>query len=527
MASDDEYEADSFADFTEDDYLQIDVVTAIAESLHPSVNNTTAGPAITIELEEGELQGEGESSDTTCKGKGKEKEVDVEALIAARNKLPLIKGYRRKGILYVSDLASSVWCEVQYEYGLLQRRWRPVWQRPTTFKSRKGKEITVQTAIADKNDQITQRGKAVHKDLELEVLPERMLVGIVTDEEHEALHMLNMYACMQILLTDGLTREIPIYGIIQDNVVMGIIDEIIVVGEIEKDEPTEGSPEKRRKLDPKPDKEQHNLEDCIAPSKGKGRAQGSPMKLRLLDSKTRRVMYPPSDDDAKGSRMQLMLYHRLLNDLLSPEFDFFRLWAKIGLDPDKKFSEKFIGEAGLSNKDGQVVYDCLSGVEKLWQGLRDSFGPVTIDPVLTLVYRWVPEGGPIGRSKVKRIRDDEDVTVQGAIELSLQDLKRTLACKAPLPGQPKVDEASVPPVEGLIVEEDTAHKVICTKEFLYDANLLDPHVADNLDWWHGRREARGVPIQHAWRCHQCEYQDGCEWIEQKATEHAKTRASRR
>ncbi|KAF9245884.1 exonuclease V [Melanogaster broomeanus] len=62
--------------------------------------------------------------------------------------------------------------------------------------------------------------------------------------------------------------------------------------------------------------------------------------------------------------------------------------------------------------------------------------------------------------------------------------------------------------------------IIGTKEFRMNDSLLDAHLADVLEWWHGARPARGVEVTQTNRCFTCEYRDSCEWREKKAKEAA-------
>jgi hypothetical protein len=50
---------------------------------------------------------------------------------------------------------------VQFEYGLQQRRNRPVESRPNSFTSSAGKTISVAKAVAVKNDKVLKGGKVL------------------------------------------------------------------------------------------------------------------------------------------------------------------------------------------------------------------------------------------------------------------------------------------------------------------------------------------------------------------------------
>lgn len=76
--------------------------------------------------------------------------------------------------------------------------------------------------------------------------------------------------------------------------------------------------------------------------------------LTIVDYKTRRMPSLPPDEDTISSQMQLMLYHRLLSPLLSPEtFDFDALWAKQAVNPHQSFSRQFVEDIGLLTRDGK------------------------------------------------------------------------------------------------------------------------------------------------------------------------------
>ncbi len=49
-------------------------------------------------------------------------------------------------------------CELQFEYGLLQKRSRRLEHRPASFVSRNGKDISVRKDVATVNDKVQKRG---------------------------------------------------------------------------------------------------------------------------------------------------------------------------------------------------------------------------------------------------------------------------------------------------------------------------------------------------------------------------------
>ncbi|KAG6846053.1 hypothetical protein H0H87_006417 [Tephrocybe sp. NHM501043] len=191
-ASDDEYTDYNFDDLTEEDLRRVDA----------HVEARLGEPKVTIELPPGPGPGPGSSSEETPVSqrgvspsasefdheegdagvRRKKREDDLDRLADS----PLAR-HRRNGVLSVTDLASLAWCEVQFDYGLRQRRSMPIASRPQSFVSAQGKTIVVAKEVAVANDKITKQGKALHRALEREVKPEEFKVDISSPEEVWAL----------------------------------------------------------------------------------------------------------------------------------------------------------------------------------------------------------------------------------------------------------------------------------------------------------------------------------------------------
>ncbi|KAG2120610.1 exonuclease V a 5' deoxyribonuclease-domain-containing protein [Suillus discolor] len=310
----------------------------------------------------------------------------------------------------VTDLVSPVWCEVQYEYGLYGERHRPLESRPPSFKSRDGQQIQVKQSVAQQHDRTLKRGASIHKNLELEVRPKKLFVRTSTDEERWALRLFNLTAGLEQLIFEGITRELPVFGITHGQVVFGIIDEVTrrVPSEVNKlHNPAkrgpvspESSPVKkkqRRSLSPFqtdisvslnqsiPEKtcaaDQFPTEGDICDNSMAEISIPRPVHLEptfydltLVDYKTRRVSSLPPDEDTISSQMQLMLYHRLLSPLLSPEtFDFNALWSKQSVNPHQSFSRNFVEDIGLLTKDQQDPFHVdLNSMVAAWVSVVHS-----------------------------------------------------------------------------------------------------------------------------------------------------------
>jgi exonuclease V len=118
--------------------------------------------------------------------------------------------------------------------------------------------------------------------------------------------------------------------------------------------------------------------------------------LTLIDYKTRRAPSLPPEEDTVSSQLQLMLYHRLLSALLSPEtFDFYALWVKLGINPHKSFSRSFVEDIGLPTGDERDLPELhvdLCSMVAAWisvvHAARSCGAPLRgISPELQIIYR--------------------------------------------------------------------------------------------------------------------------------------------
>lgn len=136
---------------------------------------------------------------------------------------------------------------------------------------------------------------------------------------------------------------------------------------------------------------QTTLDKAFSPRKNKAK------KLYLIDNKSRGTATLPHSRDVLPAHLQLMLYHRLLSNLLfppvaeagstsSPQYDFARLWRHVNVNPSLPFKSKFLQDLG---QIGDADLRCLEDVVGLWnrtvESLRRSIRGINGD--LEVVYR--------------------------------------------------------------------------------------------------------------------------------------------
>ncbi|KAH7914727.1 exonuclease V [Hygrophoropsis aurantiaca] len=369
----------------------------------------------------------------------------------------------------VTDLVSPAWCEVQYEYGLRQQRHKPLERRPSSFVSAAGKEIQVQQSVAVQNDRRLKRGKLVHAKLEREIHPEQITVTISTEEERWGLRLFTMITGLEEIVLTGITREFPIFGLTHGQVVIGIIDEIqkchIVSGDSAKNRkrpspsssPVKKKPRQHMDLLPSsttpPYLPQHALDeadnqipesiDSDIPTDQSSifddcpHSNGHPYNLRVIDYKTRRSSSLPTDEDSISSKLQLMLYCRMLSSILSPGLiDFAALWNQLELNPIRVLSDRFMDEIGWrSRSDPNISGDLnLNQLVELWWTTVHSvqcsgYGLAGVNSELQIIYRRSKSIRSTRKEQTKdteqseELLEQEDLDLARAIEESLRSAK--------------------------------------------------------------------------------------------------------
>ncbi len=136
------------------------------------------------------------------------------------------------------------------------------------------------------------KGKERHKELHEEIA---ILVTVEPKSKADniALRLHNIQVGLIRLIVEGMTRELPVFGKINSLFVMGIVDEL-------------------------------NLED---------------KHLFILDTKTRQKETMPSEAQKRTTRFQLMLYNKLIHDLVSEKFFAEELLSFYGIKKSDKISD--------------------------------------------------------------------------------------------------------------------------------------------------------------------------------------------
>ncbi|OLL22801.1 Exonuclease V [Neolecta irregularis DAH-3] len=190
------------------------------------------------------------------------------------------------------------------------------------------------------------KGQKVHATLELELHETKPVAHATSTEDRWALRFINILFAISELETHQKTRELTVFGFINDTFVLGIIDEISISAQTSQT-----------------------------------------ILLSIADYKTRVNPTLPSKFQLKQTSFQLMLYKQLLQDLVSATFDFVKFSNIVRVDPDKCLTLPFIMEMA---ETGILCLDILlenNTLRKLWEyTLRKKLARYSVNQELFVHY---------------------------------------------------------------------------------------------------------------------------------------------
>ncbi|PLB52279.1 hypothetical protein P170DRAFT_462268 [Aspergillus steynii IBT 23096] len=452
----------------------------------------------------------------------------------------------------VTDLISPAWCELQYWYTL------------TKF-GRKRRTPAMKT------------GSTIHKTLEDEIYT-TVSVEITTREDALALRIWNVIQGLRMLREYGITRELEVWGVVDGELVNGVIDELSFECPDPELELTAASHyadiEASRAV--MPEYQMSLTEYLLSPSQGGRRlsdmswqeepAQGSDdsfsmgsrstveipdlPRVYMTDVKTRggNGSLPTVKSTAfRPTSLQLQMYYHMLNRLVtSDDVTIDLLAARYGLDPTRTFTDAFIMEVGGLNDQ---FFDALSS-----QDLDPDFVPTPED----VMARRTP---PSSQSQYTTDSSDAPSASQDSTSMllthsnlsSLWNLMKEqlrLTFLPPLPPHsssvsvaPSIPSEFQPPMlesyptvlSPLLTAryisstpaEDSSRRELGSRSFLFDPTSLTSYLSDQMEWWRGERNPRGVEVMEAWKCRICEFNDECSWRQERELAFARRKRGRR
>ncbi|KAF9696830.1 hypothetical protein EKO04_005293 [Ascochyta lentis] len=316
--------------------------------------------------------------------------------------------------------------------------------------------------------QAMRTGSKIHQKLEDEVHT-TVLVKVQTREDRFGLRMWNTISGLRCLRETGLTRELEVWGVIDGQVVNGVIDEVSYeCPDPALEEQVELFKAQRSGGTVPLPKDQLTIAQAFAKAaSGVDNAgdawAGDPepdRQIYIADVKTRGVRTKPTGASLRPTWMQLMLYRKLLESLSLNTVDAQTVLARYDLNPLEPFTEVFLQEIG-------------------------DIGPGDIGP--------------------------NDKAANFPNLLSLWSLLVTEM------------QLTIPPfsLSSILRAEFRYAKtgdVIGSELTVYDAGIIERYINDEMAWWKGNREAKGVEIEEAFKCRICDFADDCTWRQKKVDE---------
>ena len=196
-------------------------------------------------------------------------------------------------------------------------------------------------------------------------------------------------------------------------------------------------------------------------------------ELVILDNKTRRTNSLPSDAQKMGHSLQLMLYKCMLDGLTCGTTNLRLLVKHLNLDFNRELTRgviEHIEKCGLSG-----LFPTLTETDYTTSAGKESNPPIsrkiTFEAVADRMYMLISGLG-------------------------------------------------LPLVSSMLVqyEYQVTGEVIGVESVDYDEQWMKEMLKSSVDFWNGRRPAKGVDIEDSWKCESCQFRDVCVWRIQKGLE---------
>jgi len=305
-----------------------------------------------------------------------------------------------------------------------------------------------------------RNGTKIHQKLEDEVHA-TVPVQVQSKEDRFALRMWNAISGLRCLRETGITRELEVWGVLEGQVVNGVIDEL----SYECPDPAfEEQMEKSRAereggVVPLPG--QPTIAQAFAKASSQqedSRWIGSLERDRqvyLADVKTRSVWSLPAGASLRPTWMQLMIYRKLLESLALNTVDAETVFARYDLKPLEPLTSTFLDEIGGIGPDNEAA--SYPNLLSLWALLITEM-QATLPPTSL---------SPILRAEFRYAKTGD---------------------------------------------------VIGSELTVYETAIIDTYVSEEMAWWKGSREAKGVEVEEAFKCRICDFAEECSWRKTKVEE---------
>ncbi|KAK1775219.1 exonuclease V [Copromyces sp. CBS 386.78] len=439
---------------------------------------------------------------TPRKSRRPKRSVEEKNLVIEDTRSPILR-FRTfpKKPFSVTDLTSGAWCELQYYYVLSKLPGG----KKTQTRAMKG-------------------GTSIHERLEREIYTP-VSVEITKPEDNFGLKIWNIITGLRTLRDTGLTRELEVWGILDDGLVVnGVIDGL----SYENPDPTleeEVLSSRSSQVTDQPLSQQQQPEttDFFPPEVADKR------EIFITDVKTRGSKKPPTKAAMRVTIIQLFLYHRFLSEMASGKLNYWRVFERYGIDPDEPFSDTFMAQMGalheevFSDTTSQPDYVSAASTtseEAFEAGVSrdvddDLESTVSSHAFDSLKYRTL-------RDLVSLLKFELQLTFpRGGASLGqivAVEFRYRSSHRLRVPNEENEYEEMEDPENG---------SIICVNTFWVEPETLNMYLQDDLQWWKGERDPRGVPVEESYKCQMCEFAGECDWrmrLEQETMRMAKKKS---
>lgn len=405
-----------------------------------------------------------------------------------------------------------------------------------------------------------KKGTTIHQALEDE-LHTTVPVKVTTKEDALALRIWNIIQGLQSLRESGMTRELEVWGLVDGELVNGVIDQlsyecpdpeleasaathyadleksrVAAVAQADAESPLQYqmsltdyflSSQRGKRLSEVSWGEENEGLDMPTPPPPPPDAY-SVSRVYLTDNKTRGTASAPSvkSTSFRPTLLQLQMYYHMLNRMTtSDEVSIQLLASRYDLDPEKPFSDDFIAEVGgLTDRffdptsSGEFDPDFIPSPE---DATRKSSPPTNSQKSMSVLLHHN------SLSKLWSLMKDQ-LRLTFLPPTSEDDVH--FAPSIPSEAQPALLESYSTIISPLLSAHyiSSSHsKILGTRSFFYDPTNLTSYMSNQMSWWRGQRDPQGVDIFEAWKCRICEFNDECEWRQEKAFSLANRNRSRK
>ncbi|KAG6619846.1 hypothetical protein I3842_13G106400 [Carya illinoinensis] len=230
-----------------------------------------------------------------------------------------LRRFRSKTGLFVSDITGTEWCEKQMEFKLS----RKVTEAMKIGRARHAKlekeewcEKQMEFKLSRKITEAMKIGRARHAKLEKEVV-KKVVVQVNSAEDKWAVKLMKFIIGANQLLTEGLTRELPLIGLVEGVWMVGVIDEVRM---------------------PVTESDRNPI---------------------FVDTKTREKNYLPAEPQKRKGRLQLMCYKYLWDNLVTDEIPSSRFFNFFSLNRYSILSEEIRENAAKSGFPAKILDDMV------------------------------------------------------------------------------------------------------------------------------------------------------------------------